>query len=173
MHNSLLSTTFLFLSVLFTTALAASPADKNLAIELLVRRQTTTDPTAGISLASTGNTSPACLDYAATANLSTVASNSTYRSAFISKSPVGTLADQRMLNAAKLKLPALTQNATLNQECGNYTAIAKVEAEKNFTQGIVLQFSGYTPQGIKAGPEVVAIVMMVCIILCGTWIFMP
>ncbi len=105
-------------------------------------------------------TSPQCLDYALTANLSTIGSNSTYRSAYIQASAAGTWYDLQMFAAAVAKLPALTADAPLNRACGNSTAIALTEAESNFTKGVVLQFEGLVgnPQAIRAGPLVLPIV---------------
>jgi hypothetical protein len=122
---------------------------------------------------STGNSSPACLEYAMTANLSTTGANSSYRAAFLIASPVGTLSNQRMLSAAQAKLPALTSNRSLNEMCGNLTTIAFVEAEKNFTKGIVAQFENVKPTGIRSGPEVLVIVGGIMLFFSGVWSFMP
>jgi len=78
-----------------------------------------------------------------------------------------------MLNAAIAKLPALTTNATLNKACGNLTTVALTEAEKNFTKGVVAQFTGIKPEGIKAGPEVAIIVAFVVFSICGVAMFAP
>ncbi|KAF2189124.1 hypothetical protein K469DRAFT_563005 [Zopfia rhizophila CBS 207.26] len=158
MHNSLL--TNIILLSLFHTAVIAAP-DKYAAV--LTVRQTSAP------------TDPQCLDYARTANLSTIGANSTYRSAFLQASPVGTIFNAQMLNAAILKLPALTGDEALNQACGNLTTIALAEAERNFTVGIVAQFSGLVgnPQEIKAGPELLPIVGLIILIFGGVWSFMP
>ena len=159
MHNSLLTNTILLLS-LFHTAVIAAP-DKYAAV--LAVRQTSAP------------SDPQCLDYARTANLSTIGANSTYRSAFLQASPDGTMVEAKILDAAILKLPALTGNKALNQACGNLTTIALTEAERNFTMGIVAQFSGLVgnPQAIRAGPELVAIIGLMLLVFGGVWIFMP
>ncbi|OCK81931.1 hypothetical protein K432DRAFT_350075 [Lepidopterella palustris CBS 459.81] len=159
MHHSLLTNIILLLS-LFHTAVIAAP--KTYAAVLAVRQ--TSAPT-----------DTQCLDYARTANLSTIGANSTYRSAFLQASRVGTIINGRMLDAAILKLPALTGNEALNQACGNLTTVAFTEAERNFTMGIVAQFSGLVgnPQTIKAGPELVPIMGLIVFIFGGVWSFMP
>jgi hypothetical protein len=159
MHNLLLTNIILLLS-LFHTAVIAAP-DKYAAV--LAVRQTSAP------------TDPQCLDYARTANLSTIGTNSTYRAAFLQASPVGTIIEAKVLDAAILKLPALTGDEALNQACGNLTTIALTEAERNFTMGIVAQFSGLVgnPQAIKAGSELVPIFGLMLFVLGGVWIFMP
>jgi len=156
MRNSLLTNLILLLSLFHVTVLA-SP-DKYPAI--LVRQ-------------TSGSTNPQCLDYSRTANLSTIGKNSTYRSAFLQSSPQGTNMVAGMLNAAIAKLPALTTNATLNEACGNLTTVALTEAEKNFTKGVVAQFTGIKPEGIRAGPEVAIIVAFVVFSICGVAMFAP
>jgi hypothetical protein len=113
-----------------------------------------------------------CLDYSVIANMSVISANSSYRAAFMQKAPVGTWATANMLNAAQKKLPTLTADATLNTQCGNLTTLALTEAEKNFTKGIVAQFTTEgLPVGIKAGPEVIVIVGAICALFSGVWIF--
>jgi hypothetical protein len=113
-----------------------------------------------------------CLDYERTANMSTVGANSSYRTVFMQKATVGTIITARMLDAAIKKLPALTADQMLNNACTNKTAIALQEAEKNFTQGIVAQFTTEgLPVGIKAGPEVVFIVAAISILFSVVWVF--
>lgn len=143
---------------LFHVAVFASP-DKYLPIHV---RQTT------------GSTAdPQCLDYSVTANLSTIGANSSYRAAFIQSSPQGTFQVAAVLNAAIAKLPALTKNATLNKACGNLTTVAFVEAEKNYTKGVVAQFTGIKPTTIEAGIEVAVIVAFVVFSICGVAMFAP
>jgi len=104
--------------------------------------------------------------------MSTIGANGTYRTVLLQKSNVGTIYNARMMDAAIKKLPALTADVTLNMACGNKTEIALVEAEKNFTQGIVAQFDVVgLPVGIKAGPIVVFVVGAVALIFSGVWIF--
>lgn len=115
-----------------------------------------------------------CADYSMTANMSTISANSSYRTAFMQKAPVGTIITAQMLNAAQAKLPALTADVALNQQCGNLTALALTEAANNFTKGIVAQFTtDGLPVGIEAGPELIVIVIAICAILSGVWIFAP
>lgn len=122
---------------------------------------------------------PRCLDYALTANLSTIGANNTYRSAYLQLSPLGSIPNQRLLSAAQAKLPAMTVDQALNRECGNWTTIAFVGAEANFTEGIVGPFNNLASIGpnhqsiIRAGPELIAIVGVVLLLLNGVWLFMP
>ena len=77
-----------------------------------------------------------------------------------------------MLNAAQAKLPKLTADVALNQQCGNLTELAFTEAANNFTKGIVAQFTTEgLPVGIKAGPELILIVIAICTIFSIVWIF--
>jgi hypothetical protein len=132
------------------------------AVELVVRQSTTAATTPATS----------CAEYSTIANMSVIGSNSSYRAAFLQKSPVGTIPNARMLNAAMAKLPALTADPTLNSQCGNLTTVATTEAANNFTAGIVAQFTtAGLPVGIKAGPEVIITVLSCCVILSGVWIF--
>ncbi|KAF2451515.1 hypothetical protein P171DRAFT_426025 [Karstenula rhodostoma CBS 690.94] len=152
-----------FLVVLSVFHAAMGAADKFPA-PVLVERQTNPLPTTQVG--------DACLDYSITANMSTISANSSYRAAFIQKAPVGTIITSRMLNAAQAKLPALTANVALNQECGNLTELALTEAANNFTNGFVAQFSTKDlPVGIKAGPEVIVIVGCICVLFSMVWVF--
>jgi len=132
------------------------------AVELVVR-QSTTAATAPVT---------SCGEYSTIANMSVIGTNSSYRAAFMQKVPVGTIITARMLNAAMLKLPALTADPALNSQCGNLTTIATTEAANNFTAGIVAQFTtAGLPVGIKAGPEVIFSVIFCCVLMSGVWIF--
>jgi hypothetical protein len=154
MHSSLI-TNILFLLTLLNLV-AADPAS-NLAV-----RQTSITP----------SQQQLCTDYEWTANMSTIGANGTYRTVLLQKSNVGTIYNARMMDAAIKKLPALTADVTLNMECGNKTQIALVEAEKNYTQGIVAQFDLVgLPVGIRAGPVVIFVVGAVSLIFSGVWIF--
>ena len=155
----LLASLFVLLSV-FQLAVAAP--EKYPGVELVVRQSTTAATTPATS----------CADYSTIANMSVIGTNSSYRAAFLQKSPVGTIINARMLNAAMLKLPALTADAALNSQCGNLTTIATTEAANNFTAGIVAQFTtAGLPVGIKAGPEVIISVLSCIVILSGVWVF--
>lgn len=154
MHSSLLANVLFLLTLL--NLVAADPA-ANLAV-----RQTSITP----------SQQQLCTDYEWTANMSTIGANGTYRTVLLQKSNVGTIYNARMMDAAIKKLPALTADVTLNMACGNKTQIALVEAEKNYTQGIVAQFDLVgLPVGIKAGPVVIFVVGAVSLIFSGVWIF--
>jgi hypothetical protein len=158
MQNSFLAKVILLLSFFHISALAAP--DKFPAV--IGVRQTASTPN-----------DPLCLDYSITANLSTIGANSTYRSAFLQASPLGNFPNAKMLNAAIAKLPKLTRDVGLNKACGNLTTVAFTEAEQNYTKGIVAQFSGLKgdQQSIQsAGPELIAIVAVVC--MCFGLVFM-
>lgn len=112
-----------------------------------------------------------CLDYERTANMSTIGANGTYRTVLLQKSSTGTIYNARMMDAAIAKLPALTADATLNGACGNWTEIALREAEKNFTLGMVAQFTTEgLPVGILAGPLVLAICGSIVTLFSVVWI---
>lgn len=163
MVNSLFAPVLLVLA-LFHTAVLAGP-EQDVAAALVPRQQQ-----------AVFNNAPECLNYARIANLSTVGTNSTLRSAFLQSSTTGTLYDKRMFTDAQLKLPALTANISLNAACQNWTAIALVESERNYSQRIVLQFANVpeNPQSIKsAGPELIAIVSFIFLIFFSVWCFMP
>jgi hypothetical protein len=116
-------------------------------------------------------TADLCIDYEFTANMSTVGANSSYRTVLLQKSMTGTIANARMMDAAIAKLPALTADVKLNEDCGNKTEIALREAEKNFTMGIVAQFTtDNLPVGIRAGPELIAIVAAIVVLFSAVWI---
>jgi hypothetical protein len=157
MHSSLIANIILLLSILgFVAAEADRPAAK------LEVRQTSVTPTQ----------QQLCMDYEWTANMSTIGKNGSYRTVLLQKSNVGTIYNARMMDAAIKKLPALTADKTLNDECGNKTQIALVEAEKNYTQGIVAQFDVVgLPVGIKAGPEVIFVVGAIAMIFSMVWVF--
>jgi hypothetical protein len=162
MLNSLVVQVLLFLSLFFTAAVA-------------VPEQYVPGPILTIRQTAASSTDPQCLEYSRIANLSTIGANSTYRSAFLQASPAGTLGNGQMLNAAIAKLPALMVDAALNQQCGNLSTIAVTEAAKNFSNGIVAQFSNVdkNPQAIKAGPELLVIVIVIIMITGGMWSTMP
>lgn len=153
-----LFTSFLLLLSTFNLALCSELVQP---AAVLAVRQVSTQP----------SQAELCLDYEFTANMSTVGANSSYRTVLLQKSMTGTIANARMMDAAIAKLPALTANAELNQACGNKTEIALREAEKNFTMGIVAQFTtDNLPVGIRAGPELIAIVAFIVIVFSFVWI---
>jgi hypothetical protein len=110
---------------------------------------------AALSLRQAGAATPVtCLDYSRIANLSTISLNSTYRAAYLQAAPDGTEHSASLLNDAQAKLPPLTKNAALNEQCGNLTTIALTEAASNFTRGIVAQYrisAGTRNQGLLGG----------------------
>jgi GH25 family lysozyme M1 (1,4-beta-N-acetylmuramidase) len=113
-----------------------------------------------------------CLDYEWTANMSTISANGSYRTVLLQKSNVGTIYNARMMDAAQKKLPTLTADPVLNAACGNKTEIALREAEKNFTMGIVAQFTTEgLPVGIESGPLVIINVAIICVIFSVVWVF--
>lgn len=165
MYNSLFTPLLLLLSI-FQLA-AASPSAKNVAVpgrlntELEVRQ-----------VSATPSQQDLCLDYERTANMSTVGANGSYRTVVMQKANVGTLTSARMMDAAIAKLPPLTADKTLNDRCGNWTEIALAGAEKNFTMGVVAQFTTEgLPVGIYAGPEVLIIVGVISLLMSVVWIF--
>lgn len=81
-----------------------------------------------------------CLEYSSIANLSTIGLNSTLRAAYLQAAPDGTDHSVAILNGAEAKLPTLKVDVALNEQCGNLTSVALVEAGNNFTQGIVAQY---------------------------------
>ncbi|KAL1877009.1 hypothetical protein Daus18300_002618 [Diaporthe australafricana] len=110
----------------------------------------------------------ACQQYSQIANMSVVGGNSSYRTVFLSKSQVGTLANSAMLNKAINVAPNLTTDAQLNQACGNLTAIAIQEAATNYTRGIVAQFAfDPTPVPLVNGPIIILVVVLCLIIQLG------
>lgn len=182
MHLSILSV--IFAAYIFTLG-EATPTHHALGSHLVIRQTQENVPQAPLA------NDPSCVTYSLTANLSTVGSNSSYRSAFYARSRSGSMFvllltlppyppsnpnhryDNRMFSAAIASLPKLTSDVALNSRCGNLTTVALREAERNLTLGTVLQFGGIVPEGIKAGPEVVVIVGGVVLLFFGVWSFMP
>ncbi|KAJ4990306.1 hypothetical protein SVAN01_04188 [Stagonosporopsis vannaccii] len=113
-----------------------------------------------------------CLDYERTANMSTIGANGTYRTVLLQKSSTGTIYNARMMDAAIAKLPKLTTDTILNNACGNWTEIALREAERNFTLGVVAQFTTEgLPVGILAGPMLLPLIGAICTLFSVVWIF--
>lgn len=103
--------------------------------------------------------------------MSTIGANGTYRTVLLQKSSTGTIYNSRMMNAAIVKLPKLTADTTLNAACGNWTEIALREAERNFTLGMVAQFTTEgLPVGIVAGPMLIGIVGAIVALFSVVWI---
>ena len=123
---------------------------------------------------STNSSSPACLLYSRTANLSTIGSNSTYRSAFLDASPRGNFPNAKMFSTAIVALPPMTIDLALNEECGNLTTVAATEAEVNYTKGVVLEFGDIdTSQvgSIFAGPELMPMIAFIMLAMAGVWTY--
>lgn len=159
---SLLSTPLLLLlSLLHLSNAISVPGPKPSAPEVLSVRQVSATP----------SQADLCLDYERTANMSTIGANGTYRTVLLQKSNVGTIYNARMMDAAIKKLPPLTADANLNSACGNKTEIALREAERNFTMGIVAQFTTEgLPVGILAGPLVLGICGGIATLFSIVWI---
>ncbi|CAO2654664.1 Nn.00g113970.m01.CDS01 [Neocucurbitaria sp. VM-36] len=161
MHSSLLASILFLLSILHLAAAAPEHVYPAGAAKLEKRQVSATPSQAEL-----------CADYQWTANMSTIGANGTYRTVLMQKSNVGTIYNARMMDAAIRKLPKLTADPILNMACGNWTEIAVREAAVNFTQGIVAQFTTEgLPVGIKAGPEVIVIVGVTCMIFSVVWVF--
>jgi hypothetical protein len=124
-YSSLVQRCIIAISLFHALVAAASVPDASLRL-----RQASTD----------ASTSVTCLDYGSIANLSTIGLNATYRAAYLKAAPDGTAHSATILNDAEAKLPPLTANGVLNQQCGNLTTIALTEAANNFTRGIVAQY---------------------------------
>jgi hypothetical protein len=161
MQNSIFTNVVLGLSLFYTAVMAGAGAES---APLIAVRQFTTTPTTA-----------QCLDYSRIANLSTIGSNATLRAAYFKSSPAGTFSDATLLNNAMAKLPPMTNNIALNNACGNLTAVAAVESERNYSRGIVAQFSGITgnPQAVRNGEELLVIFTVISAVFSLTWMFMP
>ena len=163
-HATMLSLLFtpllLLLSLLHLSTAISVPGPQPSAPEVLSVRQVSATP----------SQADLCLDYERTANMSTIGANSSYRTVLMQKSNVGTISNARMMDAAIKKLPALTADAALNSNCGNKTEIALREAERNFTMGIVAQFTTEgLPVGIVAGPLVLGICGSIATLFSIAW----
>jgi hypothetical protein len=115
--------------------------------------------------------SPICLNYGMVANLSTIGLNSTYRAAFLRSAPMGTDAASSILDTQSPKLPALMKDVNLNQQCGNLSQVAIVEAANNFSRGIVSEFAIQEAPGVGVdGAEVPITVGLVLLVMGGTFL---
>ncbi|KAJ4322744.1 hypothetical protein N0V94_002262 [Neodidymelliopsis sp. IMI 364377] len=158
MLSHIITNVLLFLSLLHLSA--AVPGPYHPAAKLEVRQVSAIPSQADL-----------CLDYERTANMSTIGANSTYRTVLLQKSSTGTIYNARMMDAAVAKLPKLTADVILNTACGNWTQIALKEAERNFTLGVVAQFTTEgLPVGIKAGPELLGIMGAIAALFSIVWI---
>lgn len=160
MFSRIITNILLFLSLLHLSAGVPGPRHPVPAAKLTVRQVSATPSQADL-----------CLDYERTANMSTIGANGTYRTVLLQKSSTGTIYNSRMMNAAIVKLPKLTADTTLNAACGNWTEIALREAERNFTLGMVAQFTTEgLPVGIVAGPMLIGIVGAIVALFSVVWI---
>ncbi|KAI1276751.1 hypothetical protein F5Y07DRAFT_128741 [Xylaria sp. FL0933] len=108
-----------------------------------------------------------CADYSRIANLSTIALNSTLRGAFLRSSSLGTFPAAAILDAESPKLMDLEFNVALNQQCGNLTALAIVEAGNNLTAGTVAGLKIRDAPGVDPGNVSLPILIVVFIIIMG------
>lgn len=114
-----------------------------------------------------------CAEYSRIANMTIIGKNSTYRAAFLRSGPFGTDQMSGIVDQAAPLLPPLTLDRTLNQQCGNATAIALAGAEANFTQGIVADFTIAEAPGIGVAGESTLIIVTVITLFMGTiWMTM-
>lgn len=161
MLSTLLKNILIFLSLLHFSAAIPSAKPSIAQVQVQVRQVSATPSQADL-----------CLDYERTANMSTIGANGTYRTVLMQKSSTGTIFNARMMDAAIAKLPKLTADAILNTACGNWTEIALREAEKNFTLGVVAQFTTEgLPVGIVAGPMLIGLVAIISTLFSVVWIF--
>jgi hypothetical protein len=108
-----------------------------------------------------------CADYGRIANLSTIALNSTLRGAFLRSSPLGTFPAAHILDVESPKLAALKFDATLNQQCGNLSALAVTEAGRNLTAGIVAGMKILDAPGVAPGNLALPVLTVLFIFLMG------
>ncbi|KAI0396341.1 hypothetical protein F5Y17DRAFT_456072 [Xylariaceae sp. FL0594] len=108
-----------------------------------------------------------CADYSRIANLSTIALNGTLRGAFLRSSPLGTFPAAHILDAEKPKLMALKFDASLNRQCGNLSALAIAEADRNLTQGIVAGMRILAAPGVDPGNLALPVLAILFIFLMG------
>lgn len=158
---------FLCALLFFSTSVLASPYKSAPGTIKLIARQADA-AAAAPAVGSTLTQDQACQQYSRIANLSAIGTNSSYRTAFLESSPVGTLSNAAMLNGAMANLPPLTADAALNAACGNLTTIATEQAAVNFTQGIVAQFT-FTgnPSAIVNGPIMIGVTLFALVVICG------
>lgn len=114
-----------------------------------------------------------CATYSSIANLSTISSNSTYRSAFMASTTDGSSKAASILNTAQSQLPGLINDVLLNRQCGNATDLALTEAANNFTNGIIAEFRIQAPAGVSprggTGLITIMVVVFTVVLMCGTF----
>ncbi|KAL0941467.1 uncharacterized protein CTRU02_204230 [Colletotrichum truncatum] len=164
MHNFFLAQLLLAVTVFANTAFGHAISNPGPAVVVRQAAPVAANPQSTIM---------SCADYSRIANLSTIGANSTYRATFFAASPNGNQYNAEVLDTAIAKLPSVIMDKALNDACGNLTALALVEAERNFTQRIVAQFSNIpVPPPLKTGP-IIGIVCLSIVMFCGSWVAMP
>lgn len=108
-----------------------------------------------------------CAEYSRVANLSTIALNSTLRGAFLRSSSLGTFPAAAILDAESPKLMGLKFDATLNEQCGNLSALAVAEADRNLTAGIVAGMKILGAPGVAPDNVVLPILCVLFMFLMG------
>ncbi|KAI0445921.1 hypothetical protein F4803DRAFT_95167 [Xylaria telfairii] len=108
-----------------------------------------------------------CEDYGRIANLSTIALNSTLRGAFLRSSSLGTFPAAAILDVESPKLMSLKFNVALNQQCGNLSAIAIVEADRNLTAGTVAGMKILDAPGVDPGNLAMPLLCILFIVIMG------
>lgn len=157
----------LLYALLFSSSVLASPFKSTPGSIRIISRQA--PASAGTVIPGTVlSQDQACLQYSRIANLSAIGTNSSYRTAFLESSPLGTLSNAAMLNGAMAALPPLTADAALNTACGNLTTLATEQAAVNFTQGIVAQFTFVgNPASVVNGPVMIVVTFVALLVICG------
>ncbi|KAI1180729.1 hypothetical protein F4777DRAFT_573957 [Nemania sp. FL0916] len=111
--------------------------------------------------------SASCVDYERVASLSTIALNATLRGAFLRSSSLGTFPAAAILDAEPPKLMSLMLDAALNKECGNLTAAAPAEADRNLTAGIIAGMKVLPAPGIDPGNVLLPVLCILFIFMMG------
>ncbi|KAI1133771.1 hypothetical protein F5Y10DRAFT_4931 [Nemania abortiva] len=108
-----------------------------------------------------------CADYSRIANFSTIALNSTLRGAFLRSSSLGTDSAAGILDRESPKLMSLKFDVALNQQCGNLSEIAIVQAGVNLTAGTVAGMKILDAPGVDPGNVVLPILCVLFIFMMG------
>jgi hypothetical protein len=108
-----------------------------------------------------------CADYSRIANLSIIALNSTLRGAFLRSSSLGTFSAMHILDIESPKLLTLKFDTTLNQQCGNLSALAVTEADRNLTAGTVAGMQILDAPGVAPGNLALPFLCVAFILMMG------
>ncbi|KAI1811173.1 hypothetical protein GGS20DRAFT_128348 [Poronia punctata] len=108
-----------------------------------------------------------CPEYSRVANLSTIASNTTLRGAFLRSSSLGTFAAAHILDVEKPKLASIKFDKDLNQQCGNLSELAIVEADRNLTNGVVAGMRLLDAPGVAPDNLAMPILAVLFVVLMG------